>query len=690
MKLNLHKKKQQKSKKERKKERKKVSITVLGSIKTKMIALMGMLLMIVCIGFAATSYFNSSKALINQVEGTLPLIAQQSAKVLESRISKNLYALDVIASSYEIADPDIQMEEKLIILMEESIRGGHNWMGIAGKDGVLYSTKGNLENVADKDYFKQSMESKSVITEPIIGDSVEIVYSVPIRYDGEIIGVLIAARNGHELSAFSKDIIYGKSGKAFIIDENGTMIAHTDLKMIYDKYNIFEQAKKDAKLQSLADICERMTKQESSAGEYEFGGITKYVGYAPLRDTGWSIAVSAPKSEVLGQLNSLKDSIKVISIVFILLSLVFAYFISGTIAKPVKSAVEHLKVVSTGDFTREIPKKFISRKDEFGELAKSIDVMQNSIKDVIHSVLGESANVNSAIDSAISSISDLTGQIEDVSATTEEMSAGMEEMAASAEEMNATSIEIDRAVESIASKAQDGASAAQEISEKANGLRESFISSQQSALDVFNGVKGKLEKALEETKAIERINILAEAILQITSQTNLLALNAAIEAARAGEAGRGFAVVADEIRKLAEDSSKTVSQIQEITQTVVMSVENLSSSSNSLLSFMEEDVHKDYKLMLKATEEYKQDAQYIAEIVTDFSATAEELSASMQNMIKAINDITVSNNEAAEGTQNIAQKTSIVVERSNNVLVQADSTKKSANKLNAAVSKFNI
>jgi len=62
-------------------------------------------------------------------------------------------------------------------------------------------------------------------------------------------------------------------------------------------------------------------------------------------------------------------------------------------------------------------------------------------------------------------------------------------------------------------------------------------------------------------KEVGQIDVLTESILQIASQANLLALNAAIESARAGEAGRGFAVVAEEIRKLAENSKTTVSEI---------------------------------------------------------------------------------------------------------------------------------
>ena len=689
MKLHIFKKKQQKIKK----DHKGVSIAIFNSIKTKIVVLVGLLLLFVCIGFALASYSYSSNALISQVRGTLPIVAEQSAKVLESRINGNLSALGLIASKYEIRDTNVQMAEKAGILNEEGARGGYKWMGIVTTDGVLYPTRGDVMSVIDSDYFKRAMEGEDVVTEPIVdqaSNSIQIIYSVPIRFNSEIAGVLVAARSGYELCDFAEDITYGESGKAFIIDGKGTIIAHTDNQLVDDKYNIFEQVKNDATLQSLAAIEEQMIKGESYTGEYNDGGIAKYLGYSPINNTGWSIGIEVHKSEVLEQLRSLKVSIVTMSAVFILIGLVFAFIISGTIAKPVKLAVEHLKVVSTGDFTRELPKKFIKRKDEFGILAKSIEIMQNSIKDAVISVKNEALNVNTVIDDAISSISILSEQIEDVSATTEEMSAGMEEMAASAEEMNATSIEIDKAVESIATKAQEGAVTAGEISKKASRLSENFITSQQSAMKVFSEVKDKLEQALADAKAVKQINVLADAILQITNQTNLLALNAAIEAARAGEAGKGFAVVADEIRKLAETSSNTAVQIQGITNTVVQSVENLSANSNNLLNFMTTDVNKDYNTMLEATDEYKRDAEFVASLVTDFSATAEELSASMENMIRTINEITVSNNEAAEGTQSIAQKTTVVVENSNEVLTHGGKTKDSAKNLMDTMARFTI
>jgi methyl-accepting chemotaxis protein len=334
--------------------------------------------------------------------------------------------------------------------------------------------------------------------------------------------------------------------------------------------------------------------------------------------------------------------------------------------------------------------KYLLEKDEFADIINAEIKVRGEIRNIIGKVVEETEGLKAAVNLTDDNMTYLENQIEDISATTEELSAGMEETAASTEEMTATTSEVEKALNDIASKALIGSKSVEEINKRAYELKDNFSFSYNNAIQILNSVKVKLEQSLIQSKAVEQINELTESILQITSQTNLLALNAAIEAARAGEAGRGFAVVADEIRKLAETSKETVTQIQEITKVVTNSVENLSDNSNELLKFVENDVTKDYKTMLGATDQYKLDADLMNDLVSDFSATSEELLSSIQNMVLTMNSIAEATNEGAIGTTNIAQKATLVVNKANEVMESINSTEAGANNLNEMVSKFHV
>ena len=665
----------------------------MRSIRTKIVVYVIALLLVVCAGFAGISYYTASNALFAQVEETLPQLAVEASKVVENIIEGQLSAIEAIAANHIIRDANAAWEDKMMILNEERASSGHLMMGIADLNGDMKSTDGSTINISDIPYFKRAVSGESCVSDPTINqdkNSSFITYAVPIMQSDSIVGVLVAASDGSNLSGITNKVTFGKSDKAFMLNKSGVTVAHSNIDLVMQMDNDFENVKKDPMLKSLVELEKQMIEGKTGVGEYEYNGTVKYLGFAPVHGTDWSIAIAAPKSEVVAGLSALRISMFTAALIFLLISAIASYFIARLIANPIILITGHLKKIAGGDFTQKVPAKCMRLKDEIGTLAKSLETAQESIGELIRGVVLEAGNVNKAVMLTGKYMSDLNSQIEEVSATTEELSAGMEETAASTEEMNATSTEIDMAVESIASKAQDGAVSAGEISTRANNLRKNFIESQESASKIFTEVKDKLEKALEESKAVDKINELADSILQITSQTNLLALNAAIEAARAGEAGRGFAVVADEIRKLAEDSKNTVNQIQDITKIVTLSVENLSLSSNSLLSFVNTDVDRDYKAMLDATEEYRNDAETVDNLVTDFSATSEELAASIQNMVKAISEITAATNDGASGTSNIAQKTIAVVEMANEVMKQADISKHSADKLTELVVNFKV
>jgi methyl-accepting chemotaxis protein len=336
----------------------------------------------------------------------------------------------------------------------------------------------------------------------------------------------------------------------------------------------------------------------------------------------------------------------------------------------------------------EVDPKLLGRKDEIGVIANGIQDMKEALKHLVLSIKNESDNIENKVADAMNNMQILNSNFESVSATTEELAAGMEETAAMSHAMTVTSQEIEKAVHSIAERSQEGAVAAREISVRAEQTQMNVNIAQKKAFEVFVNTREQLEKAIEASQVVDQIHLLSEAIMQITDQTNLLALNAAIEAARAGEAGKGFAVVADEIRKLAEQSKITVMKIQEVTVKVTTSVENLSSSSNNLLVFMNTEVNDDYRTMLEVADRYRGDASFVDQLVTEFSATSEELLASIENILEAIDGVANSANESAEGTTDIACRVVEVNLKSSEVMEEVIKSKESAERLKSEIIKF--
>jgi len=373
----------------------------------------------------------------------------------------------------------------------------------------------------------------------------------------------------------------------------------------------------------------------------------------------------------------------------LVMGIMMEVFIIYSIITPIKKMKLRLidLVQNGGDLTHSID---IKSKDEIGELASSVNQFIANIRSIIIEVNQCSDGVDKAVLSVVEYMKDLTSNVEQSSATIQELSAGMEETAASAQEVNSSSLEIENATVSMADRAQKGAISANEISTRAGELKHSAIKSQEVSKKIYENTKSNLEIALEKSNAIEKISVLADTILGISKQTNLLALNAAIEAARAGEAGKGFAVVADEISNLAESSKNTVSEIQKVTAEVFTSVNELASSARIIMEFFDTTVLKDYDEMVNTGEAYGNDGKYVDELVNDFSATAEELTATIEGIMKAMSEVAVTVNEGAMGTQEIAEKISEIVTMVDQVKNEINISMENSTLLKEAVNKFTV
>ena len=156
--------------------------------------------------------------------------------------------------------------------------------------------------------------------------------------------------------------------------------------------------------------------------------------------------------------------------------------------------------------------------------------------------------------------------------------------------------------------AEKGADVSNEVMDRAKNLCNKTVTASNRTMEMYTNVKEKSEKAIEGSKAVEKINELTNTIMEISSQTGLLALIASIEAARAGEAGRGFAVVATEIGSLADQTSKAIADIGNIVKAVNEAVGNMTECLSETTGFLETTVLEDYKEFEQVGAQYQDDA----------------------------------------------------------------------------------
>ena len=373
---------------------------------------------------------------------------------------------------------------------------------------------------------------------------------------------------------------------------------------------------------------------------------------------------------------------------FLILSLAISLVIAAGIFNALKKINIYIKTLAKGDFTASLPDKFKKRKDDFGILVSELEDMKEQVGNLISKVKVEASTISNVVLQVKNNVDELNADIESVSATTQELAASMEETAAASEEISAMSHEIEAASKNIAVKAGEGSEQAIQIFKRAEQVKSDTKSQRQKIRKIHDEIKYSLEKALSEVKVVEQIEVLSESIMNITAQTNLLALNAAIEAARAGEAGKGFAVVADEIRSLAEQSKDAVGRIQNVTSAVTNSVTNLANDSGRLLNFVSKDVENSFEMFDTVANNYSEDAGYVDSLVTDFSATSEELLASIDGVLRAIEEISRASQEGAEGTTDIAQRSSEVTTKSNTVIKEVEKSRQVVDNLTNEIDKF--
>lgn len=559
------------------------------SIKTKMILLLGTIILVVNIGMGCMSYYISSNALIDNLNQILPELAKESALLIEKNIQSNFDLLDGIV--YQVKDKTMTQEQKLTKLKIQETKGKYLLLGMADAKGNLVTSGNKVLNIKNLSIYRKALDGKQAVSEPsqdVIGisgiatDTLVVVYAIPIKVGGKVESVLIAVRSGNEFSTLVNNISFGKTGKAFMINESGAIIAHENLSLVFDKINYIEVAKQDHSYNKLADLLNLMTKGKLGSGEYTYNGSKMYAGYAPIGSTGWSIALAGESKDVRSGLNQLAGSVVIFTLVFVSIGVLAVFFVTKSMTNGLQTTVNHITEMAKGNLTTKIPMKLRYKKDEIGILASSLSQMQEFTGDMIYSI----KNSSSCIDSQTDNLSDVSGSVtvaaEHVTSAIMEIAKGAGEQAQELSEMlggvNHFSSELGNVVH-LLDHIREKTNSISTMAEDSSHNMKSLVMSSGVMMDSFDAFKSNI---LNLSERVGKVNEIANFINTIAEQTNLLSLNASIEAARAGEAGRGFSVVADHIRNFASQNRTLSVNINSIIDGVTKDTEQMMNTTDTL------------------------------------------------------------------------------------------------------------
>ena len=318
-------------------------------------------------------------------------------------------------------------------------------------------------------------------------------------------------------------------------------------------------------------------------------------------------------------------------VVVIVIMLGLRLWVIGPVKKATKQVDELVEGIrcNKGDITKRI---HVGSRDEVGRLAIAINDLVAQMQIIIRAITEGCGQMEEKQADIISNVEKVNATADHTMQNLGIMSEGMQLVTGAIDGVQQDTGVLDHTVENMLEVAQNGRDYAADIKEKAGKMKATAVESKQEATVVMKEIDTAMTESIANSRQIHKITELTEEILGIAGTTNLLALNASIEAARAGEAGRGFAVVAEEIRKLADSSRESANNIQEISNRVVESVEELSENATRLLEFMNTRVMKDYDALEDTGSNYHEAADHVDEMMNEFRRKIDELLSVLQNV----------------------------------------------------------
>lgn len=476
-----------------------------------------------------------------------------------------------------------------------------------------------------------------------------------------------------------------ESSYTYIVDSEGNMLYHPNK----DKIG---KSVENVIVKGYIQDLKSGIKHDTGVVEYDYNGSIKYAACYTDGNGRFILVVSADDDDVLKDSASLIVKVTAISLLIGMAAIVVVFIFIRKIVAPLSYATNAVEELAALDFrvkNEQQERRFAGLKDEVGNIMRAVLKLRGELTAVVTELKNQSGNLFEQSDSLSKSASDTMNNMKDTDRAVDEMANGATMLAQETQSASENVIEIGNMIDKVNDNTEELAKDAdnmKELGENAENILRQLIAGQKEMVTHIGVVNDKTHEA---NKAAGKISEVVNLITEIASQTNLLSLNASIEAARAGEAGRGFAVVAENIKQLAEQTTSSAADIQDI-------IHDLEQKSGETV----EKTEAVNNIVNKQSEDMKQTADILNQVITGITGLIDKIDSiavsvanmdkSKENVVDVIGNLSSVSQENAASTEETSASTTMAMETAKKIADEAVKLKDIAQELEDRMKQFII
>lgn len=678
------------------------------SIRAKIMLIIMPMVILAMVVLSLFTYENSKSLINREIENKMQYQLSSTSEYIETQLTAHLKIPETLARAVEVTGDYIE-QETIIEMIMKYLSTNADTFGI----GVWYEPKqfksyveyfgpyayrynGQIQYTLDYstkeyDYLKRDWyllgkdTDKTVVwSNPYYDEntaSAVLTTTAPFyHYNRELRGVVTANINLKNLQKIVSSIQVGESGRAFLVDSQGTYIADQEGDKLL-KQNVTTDTN-----ESLAAVGKIMLAKEKGFNVYTEGDGKNRIYYMEVPSTGWKLAMVIPEKELYKPLRQLliKSAITICITLLIVSAVIYVF------AKYMRNQINKVNILSSamaaGDFTRSIE---MGSKDEIGLMASDLNRMTEQLGGVIRQVTSSAEMVASTSEQLTAGTEQTTRAAEEIVDAVQAVASGSESQVKMMDEANVKVTDTSRGLNEI-SRRIDSVS-------QASGLTlQTAVDGNQAIQIAVEQIKIMDEKAQHTAHIIEslisksrEVDERMKLISQIALQTRILALNAGITSSQAGSNGKAFSVIAHEIRALSENSAKAGQLIQEtigqIQAEIRLAKELMDNNRQAVRSGKTKIEHagQSFERIVIAVHE-------VSEETIGVSLSVESLNRNMSDMVQAIRQITEISRETASQTHHVSASTEEQMASMEEITAGANTLAALANELKQTIRKFTV